>query len=79
MEVGIKVWAEDFHNPPEGDGDETTPPRRHIFSAYFTFVAVDDRLRPVALPPAVPETPDEQRRFQDADRRRIGRLAAGRK
>src|SRR5580692_12260666 len=37
MEVGVKVLVEDFR----------TMTRRHIFSAYFTFVAVDDQLNPI--------------------------------
>src|SRR4051812_26442085 len=32
LEVGIKVFADDFH----------TMQRKHIVSAYFTFVAVDE-------------------------------------
>jgi acyl-CoA hydrolase len=66
MEVGVKVLAEDFK----------TLRRRHIFSAYFTFVAVDEHLRPVEIPPVTPETDDEQRRFRQADERRRARLAA---
>jgi len=87
LEVGVKVWAEDFRNadPPPVPADPASPgtaaepapppPRRHIFSAYFTFVAVDDGLRPVAVAPALPETPDEHRRHAAADRRRRARLA----
>ena len=74
LEVGVKVWAEDFHNPQTPADSQTTPPRRHIFSAYFTFVAVDEGLRPVAVPQAAPESPDEHRRHADADRRRRARL-----
>jgi acyl-CoA hydrolase len=65
MEVGVKVWVEDFR----------TLNRRHIFSAYFTFVAVDEQLSPVAVVPVEPETPDEQRRFARANERRKARLA----
>ncbi len=64
MEVGLKVFAEDFK----------TLERRHIFSAYFTFVALDDNLRPTKIPEIIPETEDEKRRFSDAEGRRKARL-----
>jgi acyl-CoA hydrolase len=60
MEVGIKVFAEDFR----------TLERKHIVSAYFTFVAVDEHLKPVAIAPVLPETEDEKRRYLQADQRR---------
>ncbi len=66
MEVGVKVFAEDFK----------TLERRQIFSAYFTFVGVDDSLRPVAITPVVPETEDEIRRYAQAEQRRAARLRA---
>lgn len=62
MEVGVRVEAEDM----------ITGNRRHTNSAYLTFVAVDERGRPVEIPSVVPESVDEQRRFQAAqDRRRL--------
>lgn len=64
MEVGVKVFAEDFK----------TLDRRHIFSAYFTFVALDDYLKPSAACPVIPQTPDEQRRYEQAEARRQTRL-----
>lgn len=64
MEVGVKVWSED---PRSGD-------RRHTSSAFLTFVAVDREGRPVAVPPVLPETEEEKRRFADAQRRRAVRL-----
>jgi len=64
MEVGVKVLVENFE----------TLRRRHIFSAYFTFVGVDERLHPVEIPAAVPETEDEKRRYEAAERRRQDRL-----
>ena len=64
MEVGVKVWSED---PRTGD-------RRHTSSAYLTFVAVDATGRPVDVPPVLPETAEEKRRYADAERRRAVRL-----
>jgi len=64
MEIGLKVFAEDFR----------TLERRHIFSAYFTFVALGDDLRPTQIPPILPETKDEKRRYEEAEARRKKRL-----
>lgn len=64
MEIGIKVFAEDFR----------TLEKTHIVSAYFTFVAVDDHMHPVEICPVIPETPDEVRRFEQAELRRKHRL-----
>lgn len=64
MEIGLKVFAENFR----------TLDRVHIVSAYFTFVAVDDHMHPVAICPVIPETAEEERRFQQADERRQLRL-----
>lgn len=64
MEIGLKVFAEDFK----------TLERRHIFSAYFTFVALDDHLRPAKIPGVNPETKEQKRRFEDAEKRRLKRL-----
>jgi acyl-CoA hydrolase len=64
LEVGCKVEAEKI-----GGGD-----RRHILSAYLTFVAQDEKggRRPVA--PLVPETRVERHRFEEAQLRRELRL-----
>lgn len=65
MEVGVKVWVENFQ----------CPGLRHTSSAYLTFVALDRAGNRVVLPPVIPETEDEQRRFEEADERRAYRLA----
>ena len=39
-------------------------------SAYLTFVAVDGAGRHLPVPPVVPETAEQQRRYEDAGRRR---------
>ena len=64
MEVGVKVFKEDFR----------TGQQVQILSAYFTFVALDDHLRPTAIAPVLPETPDEKRRYEEAEKRRQNRL-----
>jgi acyl-CoA hydrolase len=64
MEIGVRVEAEDL----------ITGRRRHTNSAYLTFVAVDRNGRPMEVPPLVPETPDEVRRYAAAQARRQRRL-----
>jgi acyl-CoA hydrolase len=65
MEVGVKVVTEKLR----------TGERLHTCSAYLTFVALDDRQHAVAIPPVVPETEVEQRRYRQAGERREYRLA----
>src|SRR5438128_10480931 len=65
MEVGVKVWVENY----------IAGTRRHVSSAYLTFVAVDRHGRHIPVPPVVPETADEKRRYEDAGRRRALRRA----
>jgi acyl-CoA hydrolase len=60
MEVGVKCWVENY----------IAGTRRHIASAYLTFVAVDGSGRRVPVPPVVPETEEEKQRYEDAGRRR---------
>jgi acyl-CoA hydrolase len=56
MEIGIKVVAENIR----------TQVVRHANSCFFTMVAVDDDGKPAPVPPRVPATPDEVRRFNAA-------------
>jgi acyl-CoA hydrolase len=65
MEVGIKVMAENIR----------TQEVRHVNSCFFTMVAVGEDKKPVAVPPIQPSTPDEARRFQEAEGRKDLRLA----
>jgi acyl-CoA hydrolase len=65
MEVGVKVWVEYYRS-----GEN-----RHVSSAYLTFVAVDAAGNHMAVPPVVPETEDEKRRYDGAARRREIRRA----
>jgi len=60
MEVGVKCWVENY----------ISGQTRHVASAYLTFVAVDTRGKHKAVPPVVPETDEEKRRYEDAGRRR---------
>jgi acyl-CoA hydrolase len=60
MEVGVKCWVESY----------ITGERRHVSSAYLTFVALDKEGNRVPVPPVTPETADEKRRYEDAGRRR---------
>lgn len=69
MEVEIHVWAE---NP-------RARTRRKANRAIFTFVAVDDKGRPIVVPAVEPTTDEERSRFDAAARRRELRLVmAGR-
>jgi len=64
MEVGVKVIAENV----------LTGERRHTNSCYITYVALNDAGEPVEVPPIVPETPDEKRRYNRAAKRRAERV-----
>ena len=65
MEIGVKVWQE----------DRATGERKHVVSAYLTFVSLDpDTRKPREVPPVLPQTAEEKRRFVAAKRRRDLRL-----
>ncbi len=65
LEVGVRVVTENL----------LTGSQRHTCSAYLTFVAMDENGVPVAVPPVIPETEAERRRFREAGERREYRLA----
>jgi acyl-CoA hydrolase len=65
MEVGVKVFAERI----------MTGERQHTSSAYVTYVAIDEQGRPKRVPPVIPETEEEKRRYREAAVRRNLRLA----
>jgi acyl-CoA hydrolase len=59
IEVGAKVIAEDFR----------TLDKRHILSAYFTFIIKDaDKFHVISQ--VIPESSVEKRRFLDAEKRK---------
>jgi acyl-CoA hydrolase len=64
MEVGVRVEAE---NPLTGE-------RRHTATAYLTFVALDAAGQRISVPPLLPESEAERRRYQQAEQRRVWRL-----
>jgi acyl-CoA hydrolase len=66
MEVGCRV---DTENALTGE-------RRYSTKAYLTFVAIDADGKPRPVPPLEPETPDEHRRYAQAESRRAERLRA---
>ena len=65
MEVGVKVLTENM----------MTGERKHTCSAYLTFVALDEQGKATAVPPVIPESDEERRRYQQAGERREYRLA----
>jgi acyl-CoA hydrolase len=64
MEIGVKVIAENV----------LTGERRHTNSCYLTYVALDAQGSPTEVPPVVPETPEEKRRYDRAAQRRAARV-----
>ncbi len=64
MEVGVKIVAENV----------ITGEQRHTNSCYVTYVALDETGQPTPVPPVVPETPDEKRRYDRAAQRRASRV-----
>lgn len=64
MEIGVKVEAENSY----------TGASKHILSAYFTFVALDENNKVTRVPPVAIENKIQERRFQQAQVRREARL-----
>ena len=64
MEVFIEVYAQNI----------TTGEKIKSNEAYYTFVALDSRHRPVQVPQVQPETEQEQEKYNGALRRRQVRL-----
>ncbi|MBQ9010517.1 MAG: acyl-CoA thioesterase, partial [Clostridia bacterium] len=64
LEVRVDSYVESLNG-------ERTPINR----TYVVYVALDDRERPVSIPPFVPETEEEKREYEAAKERRERRLA----
>jgi acyl-CoA hydrolase len=64
MEVGVRV---DKENPLTGE-------MKHTATAYLTFVALDSDGKPKVIPPLKAESPEEERRFESAIKRRDSRV-----
>ena len=64
MEIGVRIEAECLR----------TGTHTHIGSAYLTYVALDEDDLPVSVPKIVPETKEQERRYQEALERREMRI-----
>lgn len=64
LEVGVRVETENLY----------TGERRQTGSAYLTFVAIDEHGNPIPVPPVIPQTDEEKRRYEAAKIRRQKRL-----
>lgn len=60
MEVGVKVFVENY----------IADTAQHVASAHLTFVAIDSAGHHLKVAPVIPETEEQQRRYEDAGRRR---------
>jgi acyl-CoA hydrolase len=60
METGVKVFVENY----------ISDTAQHVASAYLTFVAVDAAGNHLKVAAVIPESEDQQRRYNDAGRRR---------
>lgn len=60
MEVGVKVFVENY----------LADTAQHVASAYLTFVAVDAAGKHLKVAAVIPESQEQQRRYDDAGRRR---------
>lgn len=60
LEIGIKVIAEDL----------TAKSLRHTNSCHLTMVALDENRQPKAVPPFIPQTKEEKKRFERAKLRK---------
>lgn len=65
MAVGVKAFAENY----------TKGTSKHVASAYLTFVAIDWERKRVTVPPVIPESEEEKRRYDDALARRDASVA----
>src|ERR1700683_3461214 len=66
-EVGVKVFVENY----------IADTSQHVASAYLTFVAIDAKGNHLKVPAVIPETEEQQRRYDEAGRRRELRRSEG--
>ncbi|MFD3952037.1 acyl-CoA thioesterase [Streptomyces albidoflavus] len=66
MEVGVRVVAERWND---------STPAQQVGTAYLVFTAVDADGKPRQVPPVIPKTERDKRRYQEAQIRRTHRLA----
>jgi acyl-CoA hydrolase len=64
LETEVTIQAEDVLS-----GDV-----RHISTAYFVYVAIDEHGRPTPVPPLQVTTAEQRRRWEAAEQRRAARL-----
>ncbi len=65
MEAEVRVYREDY----------LTGERQQTSSAFVTYVALDPTGKPQEVPPLIPRTKEERRRYREALERRRLRLA----
>ena len=64
LEVGVSVFAENLK----------TKESRHVVSAYFTFVALDNQRKPTLVPKLIVNSKKQRQRYIQAGKRRKQRL-----
>jgi acyl-CoA hydrolase len=64
VEVGVDVFSE----------DSVAGIRKHTTTAFLTFVAVDESGKAVPVPPVIPKSSAEMRRYKEAGERRSSRI-----
>ena len=60
MEIGVRIEAQ----------DPSTQKGTHTGSCYLTYVALDGKGKPTPIPPLIPRTVDEKKRFKEGLARR---------
>jgi len=65
MDITVEVYAETV----------SSGERRHTHTAHVVFVAIDETGKPCRVPRLIPETPEEQARYQRAEKHRLGKRA----
>ena len=63
MDISVDVYAERV----------STGERRHTHTAHVVFVAIDENGAPKRVPRLVPETPEEQARYNRAESHRLSK------